>query len=230
MNQMNDYASYQGLNLGDTKPISVPMELVEVEISELNLFGDFAKAFVKEAYRKNPLRAEQVALTEEELVKYVKFLVKQRIDSVNGTCAIFRKLKALYMPCWIQYNLSMIGKVILRDIGLTLVPVVKDEEIISYEEAMEISSKIGAFEDDLQIVKDAMPRSEEGNPDVMSTALIADYVRSIKKVQHVASTYVTAFMGLTLRKEAAMQVLYRVQYDDIEFIRSALISEKRIYS
>ena len=95
---------------------------------------------------------------------------------------------------------------------------------------MEISSKIGAFEDDLQIVKDAMPRSEEGNPDVMSTALIADYVRSINKVQHVASTYVTAFMGLTLRKEAAMQVLYRVQYDDIEFIRSALISERRIYS
>lgn len=83
--------------------------------------------------------------------------------------------------------------------------------------------------DDLQIVQDGMPRSSDGNVDVMSTALIAGYVRSLKRVEHVAATYVTAFLGMKLKEEVAMQTLYRVQYDDIEFIATALTSQRGLY-
>lgn len=228
---MEGTQKFNNLELAPTKPTSVQMEVVEVVITAENLFGDFAKAFVAECYRINPLTAEHVHLTQEEMTEYIKFLVYKRLECVAESCHDWRRLKTLRIPSWIQYNLSMIGKVILRAVGLTLTPVMDPEDVkslISLDQAFEISNKISAFEDDLQIVEDAMPRSVYGDEDVMSTAMIAGYVRSLRPVQHVASTYVTAFMGMKLREEAAMKVLYRVQYDDVAFIRNALINDRGI--
>jgi hypothetical protein len=110
-----------------------------------------------------------------------------------------------------------------------MIPVVAEESEMTFEEAVEISNKIGAFEDDLQIVYDAMPRSEMGNEDVMSTALIAGYVRSLKVVEHVSSTYVAAFLDMKLKQEVAFQALYRIQYDDLNFIATAFRSAKGLF-
>jgi len=219
---------FTSLDLGSAKPISVPMETIEVKV-EGDLFGNYAAAFVKEAYRKNPLRAEQVGLTAEEVDAYSRFLLTKRIESVNGTCSDFRKLKALYIPAWIQYNLTMIGRVVIRDRGITLIPVEDSSSKMTLEEAIAVSEKIGMFEDDLQIVRDAMPRTDEGDLDVMSTALIAGYMRSLNPVKHVASTYAAAFMGLKLKEEVAFAALYRVQYDDIAYIASALTTQRGLY-
>lgn len=221
--------NFVSLDLGSVKPTSIPMEEVEVVMSSDNLLGTYAKSFVKETFRVNPLRAEQVQLTVEEMERYCEFLLTQRINSVNGECPLFRKLKSLYIPSWIQYNLSMIGVVTLREVGLRMIPVMEKPSTMTFEEALVISEKVGMFLDDLQIVQDAMPRSEQGNVDVMSTAMIAGYVRAMKKVDHVSATYVTAFLGMKLREEAAMQTLYRVQYDDIGFIASALTTQRGLY-
>lgn len=216
------------LDLGSAKPIAVPMETIEVEISSENLLGDYARAFIAEAERVNPRLSQQVNLTANELESYAKFLLHRRVQCVKDECSDFRKLKVLYIPVWIQYNLSMIGEVVVRDKGLRLLPVI-DNDVITLDEAIAISDRIGQFVDDLQIVQDAMPRTYKGDRDVMTTALIAGYVRSIDKVEHVASTYVTAFLGMKLREEAAFKVLYRVQYDDLQFIATALTRQKGLY-
>lgn len=226
---MESFALFKGLDIGSSKPTSIPNENVEVEIGSETLFGAYAKAFVAEARRVNPLRMEQIGLTVEEVEKYSQFLLERRIAFVNETCDNFRKLKSLYIPSFIQYNLAMVGKLILRDDGLTLIPVYVGPKTISLEKAYVISEKIGSLENDLQIVQDAMPRDVLGDVDVMSTALIAGYVRSIKPVEHVASTYVTAFLGMKLRQEAAFAVLYRVQYDDLNFISTALTTQKKLF-
>lgn len=224
----NNRASFTTLDLGSAKPTSVKMEEVVVTING-DLFGQYAKAFVKEAYRKNPLRAEQVDLQESEVEKYCYYLLMKRVECVQGNCTDFRKLKVLYVPAWIQHNMAMIGRVLLRDQGLKLVPEMGEKSDMTYTEAVAVSEKIGMFIDDLQIVQDAMPRTDEGDVDVMSTALIADYVRSLKAVTHVASTYVTAFLGMRLKEEIAMSALYRIQYDDIEFIATALTTHRGLY-
>lgn len=220
---------FETLDLGSTKPTSVPMDVVHVEITSDNLLGDYARAFVREAYRVNPLRAEQVSLTEEEVQNYCTFLLTKRIECVEDACRDFRMLKNMYIPAWIQYNLSMIGEVLIRDKGLKLVPCMLERSQMTIEEALAISDKIGAFEDDLQVFLDAMPRSKAGDRDVMSTALIAGYVRALEPVEHVASTYVTAFLGMKLKEEVAMAVLYRVQYDDLGFIAAALTRAKGLF-
>lgn len=225
----NSSINYQTMDLGSVNPTSVPMEVIEVQVSVNGLVGDYARAFVNEAYRVNPGKAKQVQLTEEEVLEYCNFLLTKRIEVIHNTCKDFRSLKSLYIPSFIQYVLSMIGKVINREYGLTIIPVAEDPSKAKLADMYLISEKIGSFERDLQIVQDAMPRDVYGNEDVMSTALIAGYVRSMKKVGHPASTYVTAFLNMSLRKETAFQTLYRIQYDDLEFISMALTTQKSIY-
>lgn len=228
MSETTKVSTFANLDLTGSQPTSVPMETIQVEVSAQNLLGAYAHAFVQEAYRVAPLRAEQVKLTDEEMEKYCQFLLYQRVLCAQRKCELFRKLKVLYIPVWIQYNLSMIGEVIVREKGLRFEPVM-DDPGITLEQAIEVSNKVGAFERDLQIVQDAMPRSEKGDLDVMSAACIAGYVRSLEKVQHISSTYVNAFLGMKLREEAAMKVLYRIQYDDVAYITSVLTSERRIF-
>lgn len=226
---MKNIMDYQTLDLGTGAPTSVPMEIVKVNVTADDMVVDYAKAFVKEAYRVAPLRAQQVNLTEEEMVQYAKFLLVKRLECVEDNCKDWKRLKTLYIPVFLQYALRMIGKVVIRKRGLTLIPDMSDRGTITLAEAYAISEKVGAFEDDLQLVQDAMPRSIEGDANVMSTALIAGYVRSMSEVEHVADTYVTAFLGMKLAEEQAFGVLYRVQYDDIEFIRSALTSNRKLF-
>jgi hypothetical protein len=215
-------------DFGKTNPTSIKTETVNVRISEENLFPEYAKLFVDEARRSNPLKYAQVRLTIEEMESYVRFLIYWRIKYVHNECNIWRKLKILYIPVWIQYAMAMVGEVRMRDLGLIFMPTF-DEQVISFEEASNISSKVGEFLDELQIVRDAFPRTIEGDPDVMSTAIIEDYVRSIRPVEHVAATYLTAFMGMKLQEELAMKILYRKEYDDIAFIAASITNERGIF-
>lgn len=121
-----DKVSFEGLDLGSAKPTSVPVETVVVQLTSSNILGNYARAFVKEAFRVNPLRAEQIKLEEQEVLDYCNYLLTQRVRAVQGQCHDWRKLKSLYIPSWIQYNLSMIGNVLLRDQGLRIVPEMAD--------------------------------------------------------------------------------------------------------
>jgi len=219
---------FQDIDLGTGLPTSVPMEIVEVEIQPSVLIGDYAIAFLKECERTQPLRATTHGLTKDEIFNYCVYLLDARIKSVTSYVPQFSRLKVLAIPAFIQYCLENVGKVVRNDVGLTMIPVLAESEVITYEEALRISDKISSFEDTLVILKDAMPRSPEGNQEVMSTALIAGYVRAQMKVSPVAS-YVSAFLGLNLRKENDFRILYRVQYDDLEFIRMALTTQRGLF-
>ena len=223
---MSDFLS---MDLGSGKATTIPMETVEVVISTPNMFGDYAKAFVKEAWRVNPLLAEQVQLNEEELEQYLNYLMTKHVENVNDCCSDFRRLKNLYIPSYFQFVMSTIGVCIDREFGIKLVPEMDEPSSLTYEDALVVSEKLGSFERDLQIVQDAMPRDIKGNLNVMGSALIAGYVRSYRRVEHPAATYVTAFANLKLKQEASLQALYRLRYDDVNFIQAALTTQKGLY-
>lgn len=221
-------ASYDNMVIGTSVPIGITTEVIDVTVEGSELLSSYAKAFVAEAHRVNPLKAEQVNLTQEELISYVTYLLAKRVECVHNECRDFRKLKVLYMPAYVQYVLSRVGEVTMRDIGLKFIPSFNGEVKLTFEQAVEISEKVGSL-DDLQIVRDAMPRTIEGDPDVMSTMLISGFMRSLKPVKHVASTYVSAFLKCQLERDCALSALFRVQYDDYKFILSALTSQKGLF-
>jgi len=222
-------SKFASIDLGTGVPTSVPMETIEVVIDPSILIGDYALAFLKECDRTQPLRAKATGLTVDELFSYCVFLLDTRIKSVVSFVPQYSRFKVLAIPAFIQYCLENVGRVVLNDVGLTMVPTLAETcEVITFEQALVISEKVKSFEDTLVVLTDALPRSPEGNVEVMSTALIAGYVRAQKKVSPVSS-YLGAFLGLSLKKENVFQMLYRVQYDDLEYIRMALTSHGGLF-
>lgn len=218
----NANASYQSMNLGSTGPIPRQLSTIEVKVSKPNLLHDYAKAFLAEAERVNPVLVEREQLTIEELTAYVDYLVYQRVLCVHDECKDFRKLKSLWIPSYLQYAISMIGEVVIRSEGLKFVPTCDDPQL-KFEDMLKISDKIACFSTYLQVVQDAMPRDKSGDRDVMTTALIANYVWAVHPVEHVSATYVTAFLGLRVAERYASSFLYTQHYDDVDFIATALI-------
>lgn len=220
---------YVNLDLGSGKMISIPMETVYVTINTKDLLGDFVRGFIRELTVRNPWRSEQITLTEGELLKYIEYLLTCRVKYVNGESVPWQQLKALWIPSFIQFILTMIGEVEDRDYGFRLMPAMNANSKLKFEDALATSQKLSTLADDFDMVKDAMPRSHEGNINVMSSAVIGEYVRSYRKTEHPVYTYVAAMLNLKLKEEAALSALYRFQYDDVNFIHTALSVTRSLF-
>jgi len=221
---------FQNLDFTGVKPTSVPMDTIEVHIDPATMIDDYAIAFVNELSRCDPRRFEQAPVSKEEMIKYCRYILRQRIACVNDACKDWRAIKNLWIPVFIQYAISLVGIVQITERGLTLKPVIDDlpegEAEFTTKEALELSGRIGLYEKSVQIRLDAMPRDKRGDRDTMSCALIAGYVQSLDEVSHPVATYIAAFLGFTIKKESAFSVLYRLRYDDLEFIRAAMLNSR----
>lgn len=205
-----------------SKSVPVAVDVVNIQIAADATLDDFCRAFVKEGYRKNPLMAERVNLTEEELRSYCQFLIQKRVEIVNGKCREWQLIKRFAMPCFIEMVLTSIGIVKVREKGIELVPTCEMSDLKA-EDFMETSGKVEAFVNDLAVVCGAMPADLEGDVDLMSMAVIDGYVRGMEKVDSPVAEYVAWFLQLTL-EEKLFTNLYRVQYDDVRTIESMIAS------
>jgi hypothetical protein len=184
--------------------------------------ASFNEAFVREGERKNPLMAEKVNLTTEELADYERFLLVNRVDIVNGSCKIFRMLKRLAMPCFVERCLSDVGRVTIRERGLDIHPTVDDstrKDLISLDDAIVISQKIESFYDDLAVVLGAMPGDEGGNSETMTLALIQDYVVGMGDYDDPLVQYIVFALQCMLI-ETEYNSLYYMRYDDVRTIEA----------
>lgn len=205
----------------NSKHSPVPVRNLHVQVSVEGLIA-FNKSFVCEGERKNPLTADKVQLTEQELLEYERFLLVNRIDLVDGKCKIFQNLKRLAMPCFVERVLTDVGRVIIRDHGLDIHPTIDEElrkNIITLAQAIEISNKIDAFYDDLAVVAGAMPASEEGNPQTMTLCLIQDYVVGMGDYDDPLVEYIV-FALQSMLEETEYNSLYFMRYDDVKTIEA----------
>lgn len=208
-----------------TGPTPVKQETIVVSLNPEIMVDGFASAVVREAQRKAPLVFANEPITSEEMVTLCRGILKLRVDSVNDENINWRKMKLINIPDFIQMSISMVGEVIIKESGIRLIPQMDGE--VDIDEMIAISNKLEAYSDYIHMQKDAFPRAKEGNIDVMSTALINDYVRSLRTATHPADTYVAAFLGFKLQEETTFQILYRINYDDIEYVSSSINSSWR---
>lgn len=223
---------FMNLCLGCSKPTPVETIKVEVEISDMNLFSQYARGFVIECSRCNPLKFDKCNLTPEKMETYVRFIIQERVKLCSDQYVKTYRLKMLYIPCWLEKVIQTIGRVEMRDIGLTLLPKLPEDWVdIDFDKdgIADIAEEVGAFEEDVEMVHDAFFKKREGDKDVMSCALIANYVRAIKPVQHVVSTYIAAFAGFKVSEAMSLAILYRISYDDVNFIQDALMHTRDIF-
>lgn len=225
--------NFESLNF-QTKPTTVAMEEIKVVINPDLFIKGYAKAYVKELTRRNPVRMEAVGLTEGELNMYFEGLLELRVQSVTNSCPMWRQAKQLLVPSWIEFILTQVGEVVDIDRGLKITPIMTDADVKDekawMEQMLAVSSKLQAFlSDGVVMHKDALPRGTEGDVDTMSMAVINDYIMSMSKQAHPISSYAAAFLGLKIQEESSFKMLYRVRYDDVEYIRTMLLNENSIY-
>ena len=196
---------------------------VHVIITKDNIAAPYVRGFISEMYRMNPLYAKTISLTEQELLNYINYLIAERCEQVNGNYHVRNRNKMMWIPDFIQYVISMVGIVEIRDLGLRLIPEYEGE-VISIAEAQTISDKISLTQDFMSVSRNAFPIDIEGDEEVMTTVLVSSSVRSMKVLSHPVNQLITAFLGMRLKQEALHGVLYRVQYDDLEYLTNVLSS------
>lgn len=221
-------------------PTPVKQETIQVTLDPSLMVDDFAKAIVREAQRKAPLIFKEQPLDEEHMKQLCRAILKLRVDYVNQEKVDWRKMKLINIPDFIQMSISMVGSVIIKESGIRLIPYyqptadtdtylteVKGKLEVDMTKVIEYSKELEAYSEYLHMSKDAFPRAEEGNIDVMSTALISDYVRGLQRATHPADTYVAAFLGFKLKEETTFQILYRINYDDIDYVKTSVQAMNR---
>lgn len=215
--------------LGVKQASPVQLQTVEVEVSVDRIMEGYSKAFIHEANRVNFGLLDRSGLTADELTAYSAYLLTQRVKYVHQDCPQWRKLSNLWMPAFIQLAISLIGEVVIHEDGLRFIPIMREESAMTYEEAEAISNKLYNFYGVLQVLKNAFPRSIEGDKDVMTCVLINDYVRGYSKVTLVQSSYVAAFLNMRLKEEMKFADLFRQEYDHIDTIANAIVSEPSLF-
>lgn len=222
--------NFQNLDFG-TKPSTVSLDRVTVDINADLMIGDFASALCKEAQRRNVLKFEQLknVLTPENVENYLLGLLAIRVESLKGQSANWRTAKMLWIPAWIQFVLSQVGTVHDRNRGLVMeIGELKHHGklVTSYsmDKLLQVSDALAAFvSDGMALVRDAMPRNEDGDQEVMTMALIDGYVCGQRVDSHPIAAYVAGFLAFKLQKEAEFKMLYRVRYEEEDFIRTYLL-------
>lgn len=209
-----------------TKPTTTTLESIFVEVDPTAMLRDFAAAYLDELMRRNLDRATATGLTVDDLDQYFTGLLRLRVMFVNGNSQYWRQAKALWIPSWIEAVISNLGEVIDVDRGLIFKPVMKGD--VNIDDLLRVSDALRLFTaDGLGLHKDAFPRRTEGDPDVMSMAIIDGFIRSMSAVHPIAS-YMAAFAGLKLQQEESFKILYRVRYDDFNFVKAMLMREGSI--
>lgn len=212
-----------------TKATNTKLEVIEVSINTDLMVNDYALAYSKELHRLNPIKAKETNLTAEELNYYFAALIALRVESINDTIRVWREAMLLAIPAWIQHTISTIGEVIDRVRGIHFKPRLTLDYDVKL--LLEISNRLESFEvDGLSLHKNAFPREKTGNAEVMGMAIVGDFVHSINADAHPASSYVAAFLGYKLVQEQSYSVLYRVRYDDVNFIATQLINDRGLRS
>lgn len=230
---MSEQVNFETLELVPCQAAPVKTEVLEVKVSTNQLSQGYVSAIMcelctnprgeatfkwvreTEEFKKCPLNATN-------LERYLAFLLDQRCLFIANKCTNFGMLRGLYIPSYWQFVLSMIGEVRLRSRAILIRPISAEKSDMTIDEAYAISIQLDHFGEILHLHNAAMPRTKEGHADVMTSALIADQLRSMTDSVHPALAYVSAIADMKLAEEAKFAVLYRVQYDDIaNFVRQS---------
>lgn len=223
-----------------TGPTPVKQEEIVVTINPSLMVDDFAVAIVREAERKAPLIFKEQPLDVDEMKQLCRAILALRVAYVRNYRVDWRRMKLINIPDFIQLSISMVGQVIIKESGIKLTPdydfaddsnkfiiPADGQPGFDMDKILAWSHKLDAYSEYLHMTRDAFPRSTDGNLDVMSTALINDYVRGLQRATHPADTYVSAFLGFTLKQEVTFQILYRINYDDIDYVKTSIEAMNR---
>lgn len=221
-----DTKNLYSLNDFDLNDISEPSPSeftnVEVKIDPTDLLQDFSSAFYYELFRTQDRLVDKVEITSEELNDYFLGILYLRILDVEKNNKFKKFESQILMPAWISFAISQIGEVIDTDYGFKFVPTM-DFDKLDIDALMKTASKLKYFQDaGVELLSRAFPRTTDGDPNFMTLAVIKGEVRSYHKDNDPLSIYLSAFLDSTIKEQNTLSSLYRISYQDVDYVGQVL--------
>lgn len=214
---LTDYEKvFESANLSSPTPVDI--ETISVTVSgATDMAARYADAFIRELERKSVPVAKQLAFTGDELVSYFNWTLKQRVAIANNDKVNTRILRMLWIPAFWSIVLNSVGTVWDRDAGLKIVPVFDGSDVITDEQAVEISNRLQYASEVITVVQ-GFCLTPGGDADMMMCALINHTVKSISKVPSVKEV-IAAYLASTV--DTKFNLLYRYSMDNLSFVSQA---------
>lgn len=212
---------------------------------DLLLFEQFAKGLEADLQRRNWKLFDNSNISVEDLFKYLALPLVYRISDFEGVpkneTNSFKyygdlprhQVNNLNYPFWIEHVVAQVGIAVDYDYGLKFVPqLLLTEEVnlhLDRDKIIAIHHLLGAYEEyGLALVTNVLPKGTEGNIDVMAMTIIEDIVKSYKHL-HPAGSYVAAFLGNKIAQQKEWSSLFRVSYEEVEYIRTQFQISSHLY-
>lgn len=185
-----------------TVPTPVGYEKVGVRV---DLLANLLEVYSVELYTQleNVVlgRGGKLSFTNDDFTRYIRTLVKIRIDYVNNNRPMFRPNDRVVVPAFISEVLSNLGLVSDLSIGVDLYPVYDaiDDALVFEEKgflrvsnAMLLLANYG-FEFAL-----AMPRDKSGSWEFMTMFMINDHIVAPKNESHAVYALLASVLEMQL--------------------------------
>jgi len=180
---------------------AVNFDAVNVRI---DLGADILTTYSKELYaswdQSASIRGWSIPFAEEELLEYVRALVKIRVDYCAGKRVEIRPTDRIAVPSFLSVVLSNVGLARDIDLGIELrptlakdTPQVRDGDVTWLEG---FSRKIKALAPLGVEYAEGYTRSRDGSYDFMTMALLEGEVRNISKQPHPVFALLASTLGV----------------------------------
>lgn len=209
-----------------TKPTPVSFDTVSVDVS--TAFSDsLASAYVVAIRSAIGETNCDVDVTPDQLKKYVTFLLRARVQHVNGE-ALPRETKFLRIPCVFALALAHVGRCQDSSLGITLTPVctIPDSECMTLEEAKAFSEEVLSYAElgGLKCVL-GLPKSIEGHLETMYFNWVEEKCCAHKTGLELGAAALSCFFKAKHLEALVMpRVVYGYRSDLEAALRSVIIN------
>jgi len=176
----------------------VDFQFVDVAIN----LNEGLLVYVEQYYEAISLRLNQqganlVPFTVEELMIYIKTLIKSRVTWVrNDPGMILHYSERVMVPAFMSFVLSGIGRVEIPELGIELKPFFIADEVMTREQAIMFSAKLKPLSSLGFQFAEGYARDKTGAMDLMVLQMVEGQVLSHTDKGHPAYAVAGYFLGL----------------------------------
>jgi len=180
---------------------AVNFDAVNVQI---DMGADILTVYTKELYacwdQSASIRGWSIPFAEEELLEYIRALVKIRVDYCAGKRVAIRPTDRVAIPSFLSVVLSNVGLARDVDLGIELRPTLKHDVPKLRDDDVEwlegFSRKVKALAPLGVEYAEGYTRSRDGSYDFMTMALLEGEVRNISKQPHPVFALLASTLGV----------------------------------
>lgn len=168
-------------------PVRATSDRVPVAINLGEPFERYLQMYYRRLTAAAELKGGRFSLAYETFRRYIFTLLASRVNHVNrqegAPAPVVHYNAEAAVPSLVEKALSSIGRVTLKESGITLVPtfVVDKELLLTRQEFSDVTLSLRMFEDlGFQFADVAYPRNVEGTPDLMSMQFLQNGLADVQ--------------------------------------------------